>query len=98
MNPYCCRCFTIESDPVETDSGCDVHWFKLDETGDPITTGVGEDGEISPMFTGIVGEHFDYDESYEIVCSSCLDEMLEEGEDEADQSYYDTPDSTEDLF
>jgi len=86
MKPYCSRCFSTESDPVDTDAGCEVYWFKIDEDGEIITTGVDEGGEISSMFTGIVGKDFDYDESFQLLCSDCIIEMFQEsGEFEEEQ-------------
>jgi hypothetical protein len=78
MKPYCSRCFSKESDPVETDTGIEVHWFTLDEEGEAVTLGLDEGGEIGFMFTGIVGEDFDYDESQPLLCSDCVVSMYDE--------------------
>lgn len=89
MNPYCSRCYTIESEPVDTDAGIEVRWFKLADDGDIVTTGLDEEGEIVNLFMGIVEEDFDYDESYPLICSDCLVDIFEnrEGYENLDDDY-----------
>ena len=79
MNPYCCKCYSIDPDPVESDGGDQVCWFKLeeDENGEESvsTLGLDENGEMAFLFIALSEKHFDYDESFKIVCPDCVVEQ-----------------------
>lgn len=77
MHPYCCKCFCTDPEPVETDGGDTVYWFKIESNGSSeeeelYTVGIDENGEVDYMFLGVLDKDFEYDESFKIMCPDCV--------------------------
>lgn len=105
MEPYCCCCFTMDPEPVKTDTGDYVFWFKLQQDmesmeDDICTIGLNDNGEVSNMFLGIPDKDFEYDESFKIMCPGCvIKELEDEGIIDSFEEYEDFDDEDEEnLF
>jgi hypothetical protein len=79
MKPYCSKCFTQDPEPVESDTGEMIYWFKICEETEEVTTlGLDEEGQVTEAFMGMSVKDFDYDDSFKIICPDCLVEESEQ--------------------